>query len=339
MKKVIIIGASSFIGVYTVDEFIKQGCEVIVTGRDNKFKEHYDSIGVKYYNVDLRNESDFNNLPNDNITGVILLAGLLPANTEYSETAVDNAKDYIEINTIGTINLLNYCRKNNINRIISTLPRREVINKWEKDKPLTEEIPRDFLMHGDHAAYIISKAAAFDIMEYYNQEYGMKNAAFRFPAVYGVGPHSSYCVNGAWKKSGLQIFIDAAKKGEDIFVYGDLTYARDVAYVKDVAHAFYLAIASKNTYGVYNMTTGIPLSLWDEAKVIADVFAKDEKSKSKVIHKPDIPNNGKSATFSMDKAKRDFAFTPNYSDFKKMMKDYKYELERGYYSSLFKVGK
>lgn len=29
----IVIGASSFIGVYTVDEFLKQGCKVVVTGR------------------------------------------------------------------------------------------------------------------------------------------------------------------------------------------------------------------------------------------------------------------------------------------------------------------
>lgn len=29
----IVIGASSFIGVYTVDEFLKQGEKVIVTGR------------------------------------------------------------------------------------------------------------------------------------------------------------------------------------------------------------------------------------------------------------------------------------------------------------------
>ena len=32
----IIIGASSFIGVHTVEEFLKQGCEVLVTGRDRK---------------------------------------------------------------------------------------------------------------------------------------------------------------------------------------------------------------------------------------------------------------------------------------------------------------
>ena len=52
----IIIGASSFIGVYTADEFLTQGCEVIVTGRNDKFKSHYDNLGVQYINLDLTNE-------------------------------------------------------------------------------------------------------------------------------------------------------------------------------------------------------------------------------------------------------------------------------------------
>ena len=73
----IIIGASSFIGVYTADEFLKQGCKVIVTGRKNKFKEHYDKLGVRYINLDLTNESDFEQLPKEGVEGVILLSGLL----------------------------------------------------------------------------------------------------------------------------------------------------------------------------------------------------------------------------------------------------------------------
>lgn len=57
----IIIGASSFIGVYTVDEFKKQRCKVVVTGRKNKFKEHYDSLGVDYINLDLTRKDYFEN--------------------------------------------------------------------------------------------------------------------------------------------------------------------------------------------------------------------------------------------------------------------------------------
>ena len=73
----IIIGASSFIGVYTVEEFLKQGCEIIVTGRNNKFKEHYDKLGVDYINLDLVNKKDFDLLPKENVDGVILLSGTL----------------------------------------------------------------------------------------------------------------------------------------------------------------------------------------------------------------------------------------------------------------------
>lgn len=102
----IIFGASSFIGVYTVDEFLKQGEKVIVTGRNNKFKEHYDEIGVQYINLDLANKEDFEQLPKEGVEGVILLAGLLPANAQVNLDEDENADDYFRINTIGTINVL-----------------------------------------------------------------------------------------------------------------------------------------------------------------------------------------------------------------------------------------
>lgn len=102
----IVIGASSFIGVYTVDEFIKQGCEVTVTGRNNKFREHYDRLGVPYINLDLTEKKDFDKLPKEGVDGVILLAGLLPANAPVDLNTDENAADYFEINTIGTINVL-----------------------------------------------------------------------------------------------------------------------------------------------------------------------------------------------------------------------------------------
>ena len=97
----IIIGASSFIGVYTADEFLKQGCEIIVTGRKNKFKEHYDKLGVKYVNLDLTNEADFEQLPKEGVEGVILLSGLLPANAEVNLDEDENAADEAADNRCG----------------------------------------------------------------------------------------------------------------------------------------------------------------------------------------------------------------------------------------------
>ena len=334
----IIIGASSFIGVYTVDEFLRQGCRVLVTGRNNKFKEHYDRLGVDYVNLDLTNETDFNKLPKEKVEGVILLSGLLPANTEVNLDIDENAADYFRVNTIGTINALEYCRKNGITRIISNCSYADVRGVWGK-KVITEDESRDYLFHGDHAVYVFSKNAANDTMEYYNQQHGMKNAWFRFPPVYGVGPHDCLYVNGTLKKSGLKTFIDNASEGKDIIVFGNPNLSRDVVYVKDVAHAFFLAMKSDRTYGLYNMTSGRGVTLKEQAEIIAELWARNPKRKSRIVFQPEIQNNTPSFLFSMEKAKKDFGFEPAYADFRTMMIDYKKDLDACKYQELFRYVK
>lgn len=330
----IIIGASSFIGVYTVEEFLKNGCEVLVTGRNNKFKEHYNKLGVKYVNLNLQSKEDFKKLPTENVEGVILLGGLLPANAQVDLDIDENAADYFEINTIGTANVLEYCRKNGISRVISNCSYADVRGAWGK-KIITEEESRDFIYKGDHAVYVFSKNAANDLLEYYNQQHGMKNAWFRFPPVYGVGPHDSLYINGELRKSGLKIFIDNAASGDDICIFGNKNLSRDVVYVKDVAHAFYLAMKSDNTYGLYNMTSGRGVTLEEQAEIIAELWAQSPEKKSKIVYKPEVNNNTPSYLFSMEKSKRDFNFVPMYSDFKVMMTDYKKDLDANKYQELF----
>ena len=148
---IIVIGATSFIGVHTVTELVNQGCDVIVTGRNNKFKEHYDKLGVKYINLDLDCAEDFDKLPTQEVEGVILLAGLLPANAPVNLDEDENAADYFRINVIGTINCLEYCRRNNIKRLISTCSYADVRGAWNASKRITEDEPRDFIFTGDHA--------------------------------------------------------------------------------------------------------------------------------------------------------------------------------------------
>lgn len=329
----VIIGASSFIGVYTATYFIEQGEKVVVTGRNNKFKEYYDKLGADYINLDLTNQEDFEKLPKEGVEGVILISGALPASENADLKEKENADQYVKVNILGTCYALEYCRKNGIKRLINTISYGDVAKAWRMEPPVDESEPRSFSFTGDHAVYVISKNAASDIMEYYNQQHAMKNAWFRFPPVYGVGPHGYLKVNGKVVKSGLQIFIDKAKVGEEIEVYGYL--ARDTVYVKDVAQAYYKAVKSEATYGLYNITSGRATTLLEQAEVCAELFAQDDEHKSKVIYRDDMINSGKSYLFSIEKAKHDFGYYPHFVEFKDLMKDYIYEQERGVYPALF----
>ena len=180
---IIIIGATGFIGMYTVDKFLEEGYEVLATGRNPVMADMLKKKGVDCVNLDISKKEDFDKLPTENVEGVILLAGLLPANAKVDIENDENADDYIRINVIGTINVLEYCRKNKIRKLIATSSYADVFNSWKKGVALKEDEPRNFRYTGDHAVYVISKNAANDMMEYYNEQHGMQCAWFRLPPV------------------------------------------------------------------------------------------------------------------------------------------------------------
>jgi UDP-glucose 4-epimerase len=331
---IILIGGSSFIGVYTAAAFAEAGNEVVATGRTDKVKPFYDSLGISYIKLDLEQAGDFDRLPTSNVEGVVLLAGLLPANATVDLIDQENADEYIKVNTLGTYNALEYCRKNHISKLISTTSYAEVSGAFGRGDCITEEEPISFLPYGDHAAYIISKLAARRLMDYYNHQHGLSSATFRLPPVYGVGPHGGLFENGRYRKSGLQIFIDKAMTGEEISVFGDKNAGRDVVYVKDVADAFVRIMSAEQAKGLYNITSGRIVTLEEQARVIADVFSEADR-KSKIVYQPEKDNGIKTYLFDISKAVTDFNYMPGFADFQTMMEDYKAESDRGYFSRLF----
>ena len=322
---VIVIGGTGFIGMYTVEALLKAGKKVLATGRNMRLGEGLQNMGAEFLELDITSEDDFDKLPKKDVEGVILLAGLLPANAKADLQENENAADYFEVNVIGAIHVLEYCRRNGIKKVIGNCSYSDVSGAWGKGYPITEDEPRNFSYTGDHAVYVISKNACNDVMEYYNQQHGMQCAWFRFPPVYGVGPHGTIFVNGKPYKSGIATFIDNAMEGKDIELWGNPHIKRDIIYVKDVAEAYVMALESDKTYGLYNMTSGTELDLEEQAKAVIDVFGDNKKSR--IVYRPDLENHTPSYIYSMEKAKRDFGFVPKYTNYYDMMKDYKKEQE------------
>lgn len=328
---VIIIGASSFIGVHTMMNFRKHGVEVFGTGRNPSLSSFY---GDGYAVLDFTKPEDFKVLPTKDVEAVIITASLLAANNTAGTATPNYAAAFIETNVLGTLNVLEWCRKNGVKRVISCTTIYDTHSLWRKDHAITEDEPLKFSYKGDHAAYVISKNTITELLEFYNQEYGMSNAVFRLAHVYGAGPHGNLFVNGKPVKSGLQIFMDKASAGDDITVFGDASASRDVVSVKDVAEAFRLAVSSPKTYGLYNITSGHATTLLEQAESIAEVFASEGK-KSRVVVDPTKENHTESYLYSIEKAKRDFNYNPQFSNFYDLVKDWKKDIDNNLYREVF----
>lgn len=327
-KKCLVVGASGFIGAYVVEAMLDAGCDVVGTGRNPHLAKHYRELGVEYGPFDLNDPASLDTLPAD-VDFVAYLAGRLPANSTFDLSTEDDAADYIRTNTPETALLLEWTRKNGIGRIISTTSYADVQNSGSATEPVREDCHRNFKMSGGHAAYVISKNASADLLFYYNEQYGKRNCVFRLPPVYGFGSHGSLRVNGAAKKPGIGLFVDKAKVGKPISVFGDADAAvRDTVYVKDVAQAFVLVGMSGKASGLYSTGSGRAVSLRERAKAMVDVFSGDA-GVSEVRVDKGRPNGVLPYSFDISRAVRDFGYAPRFVDFRDLMDDWKSEEERG----------
>lgn len=327
---ILIIGATSFIGMYTAEAFLKSDYEVIATGRNPVTRKILQNWGATFIELDITDKNAFDALPTEGIDGVILLAALLPANSTANLKITENAADYFRVNVIGTINVLEYCRKNHIKKFIGACSYNDTAGAWGSKNEICEDTPMNFSFSGDHAVYIISKNAANDVMEYYNRQHEMSCASFRFPRVYGVCPHNInyFLVDGTPRKSGISIFIEKAKNGEDIELWGATDIKKDLVYVKDVAQAYIQAMESDNVRGLYNITGHMQVTLEEQAQAVIKIFGNDKNTK--ILHRPEKTSQDHMPyLYSIEKAQRDFNYAPRYTDFLKIMEDYKLELESG----------
>ncbi len=333
--KVLVVGASSFVGVYQVEEMMKETSKwggVVGTGRNPRFKEHYEERGVPYYNIDICNPESFKVLDKYQFDAAILFATMMPSNVSRNGDD-DDASEYYKVNVIGTLNVLEYCRKHDIKKVISFGTRFDC-RLYDKKTVITEDTPLNYSLTDDHAAFVLSNNAKWDVMRYYNEKYGMNNVFFRIPTIFGVGPHGGYYKDGAYRKSGIQIFIDKASKGDPIEIYGDPNTLKDILYVKDLNLGIMNALEIPESKGFYNISYDQNFKLNDIVKAIVEVFSNNNHISS-IIQRPEIPNNGGFPIMDTSKLKRDIGFNPVYSDIVDMIRDYKREYDRGVYTNLF----
>ncbi len=328
MKKIVIFGATGNVGSYVTkyasEYFDKDEYEVIASGR--RATSVFDNMGVAYIPVDITDKESFQHLPQKDVYAVIHLAAQIPS---YMDQYAP--EKYINSIIVGTFNVLEYCRKVQANRILFSTTVFDISLYAENGSVLYPDMKPNFSYKGDHAVYVIAKNAALELMEHYKQEYGIKKFVFRFPTIYSYSPYHYYYPNGKKTLRPVYRMIEQAIKGEPIELWGDPTYSKDMVHVYDCAQMLCKAVDADCDGGIFNVGTGVPVTLEEQIKTIIKVFSP-RNHPSEIIYRPEKKASG-GFLMNIDNAKELLGYEPKYSC-EDLFEDYKKEMELNRFAEL-----
>jgi len=255
MQRVIVTGGSGFIGSHIVDQLVNDGYDVTVIDNESAEcnNEFYYNDKASYYKYNIEDYDLIEPL----FKGVDYVFHL--AAESRIQPTLDRPVKACMTNIIGTCNILEASRRNNIKRVIysSTSSAYGLKNQI----PLIETMQRDCLN-----PYSVTKAGGEDLCKMYYTLYGLETITFRYFNVYG----ERQPLKGQYAPV-VGLFLEMKKAGNPMTVVGDGTQTRDYTYVKDVVQANVLAMQTNNTDAlgqVYNVGTGNNHSVLDLVKMI-----------------------------------------------------------------------
>jgi UDP-glucose 4-epimerase len=173
-------------------------------------------------------------------------------------------KECIDINTIGTINILESAKKNQNCKVILSSSAANY-----GDNPVLPKL--ESMSPEPMTPYAITKLDGEYYLKMYYDQYGVETTSLRYFNVFGPrqNPKSAYA-------AAVPIFINKALKNESLSIYGDGLQTRDFIYVKDVVRANLLASQKGNE--TYNVALGHSTTILELAEKIIEIT----NSKSKI---------------------------------------------------------
>ncbi len=282
----IVTGGAGFIGSHIVEKLKKLDHMVVVI--DNEYSDndnfHWrkDTLNV---NIDI---TDYKALKKA-CTGADYIFHL--AAEARIGPSIENPINALNINTIGTCNVLQCAREVKAKKVLySSTSSGYGLN----EAPNIETQPDDCLN-----PYSVSKVAGEKLCKMYTDLYGLNTIIFRYFNVFGerAPRKGQYApVTG--------IFLRQKAAGEPLTIVGDGEQRRDYIYVKDVANANVMAAISNpddNAYGqVYNVGSGKNYSVNEIASFISD----------DTINIPPRIGEARNSLANIDKIQKTFAWKP-----------------------------
>jgi UDP-glucose 4-epimerase len=303
----LITGGCGFIGSSLIARLLRENPETKIRVLDNYSVGTKDDLNeaVSFINENTEPKSDGIEFVEGDIrdydtchkccdgTDVILH---LAANTGVAPS-VENPRYDMETNVIGTFNILEAARQNNIKKFIFASSGATI---GEVEPPIHEE-----KVQKPVSPYGTSKLAGEAYCSAYFRTFGIKTVSLRFGNVYG--PLSKH------KSSVVAKFLKQAFDGEPLEIYGDGTQTRDFIYIDDLIQAIMLSVKSDVGGEVFQIATFKETTVNEIAEKIKYLFESETGKKVSIVHGETRLGDVKRNYSDISKARQMLGFSPEFS--------------------------
>lgn len=240
---ILVTGGAGFIGSQIADEYIKLGHKVVIADNMSTGVKEFINPKAEFYEIDIRDEKISEIFKKHKIDIINHHAAQIDLRKSVSDPKFD-----VDVNIIGSINLLQHAIENKVKKFIFASTGGAIYGEHDYF-PADEKHPTR-----PYAPYGINKNTIEKYLFYYNYVYGLNYIVFRYANVYG--PRQ----NPFGECGVVAIFTDKMLKNNLPVINGDGEQTRDYVYIQDVVNANVLALDAKGPV-IYNIGTGIETSV------------------------------------------------------------------------------
>ena len=249
MFKAIVLGANGYIGRHLVKFLMARGFSVKATD----IQDQHVSAEVDYFQVDIIDAENLKSI-NWDVDYVFMFAGITGTSNSF-----ENYKQYIEINEIGLLNVLDEIRKS-IHRPRIIFPSTRLVYKGSNTS-LREDDPKEA-----KTIYAVNKIASENILKAYSGSFNIPYTIYRICVPYDDHFKAEYSYGT------IGIFLDQAKNKGTINLFGNGLLRRTLTSIEDLCTQIIVSCQSEKSLNqVYN-TIGEVFSLKEIAVLIADKY-------------------------------------------------------------------
>ena len=304
MKKVLICGASGFMGKNISDSFLKSKKYKVYGVGNSRTVSNTNDYEI-FYNCDLTTHEGIDHVfKRSNLTYDIVIQAA--ATTSGSKDILERPYLHVTDNAVMNSLILQACYDHHVGHFlflscgVMYSPERSPVS--EKDFYLDEGIFKNYFGVGWTKVYIEK------MCEFFSGLGRTKHTAIRHSNTYG--PYDKYDLEKSHMFGATITKVMTAEEGDEISVWGDGTTERDLLYVDDVIDFIHLAIAGQEKmYDLFNVGMGSSFSVNEIVKKIIHYSGKNLTMKNDLT-KPSI--NTKLA-FNSEKAFKELGWRPKYS--------------------------